>query len=137
LSGTGRGRGPGEGSDDRKSGTSPKEPEKVYDGLGGEGVMFGFSSIGPFELLLILVVALVVFGPKKLPEIGRAIGQAIRSFKEQSEKLTQELTLDEAAAPPPPAPPAAEAAAAPPALPAGPESPLPAPAPRARKKRKS
>jgi sec-independent protein translocase protein TatA len=99
--------------------------------------MFGFSSIGPFELLLILVVALVVFGPKKLPEIGRAIGQAIRSFKEQSEKLTQELTLDEAAAPPPPAPPAAEAAAAPPALPAGPESPLPAPAPRARKKRKS
>jgi sec-independent protein translocase protein TatA len=104
-------------------------------GCGGEGVMFGFSSIGPFELLLILLVALVVFGPKKLPEIGRAIGQAIRSFREQSEKLTQELTLDEAAAPPAPALPAAEAA--PPALPAGPESPLPAPAPRARKKRKS
>ncbi len=56
--------------------------------------MFGFSSIGPFELLLILVVALVIFGPKRLPEIGKAIGQAIRSLKEQSQKLTDELTLD-------------------------------------------
>lgn len=56
--------------------------------------MFGFSSIGPFELLLILVVALAIFGPKKLPEIGRAIGQAIRSFREQSQKLAEELTLD-------------------------------------------
>ena len=56
--------------------------------------MFGFGGIGPFELLLILVVALVVFGPKRLPEIGKAIGQAIRGLKEQSDKLTQELNMD-------------------------------------------
>ena len=58
--------------------------------------MFGFSAIGPFELLLILTVALIVFGPKKLPEIGKAIGKAIRGFREQTEKLTEELSVEEA-----------------------------------------
>ena len=70
--------------------------------------MFGFSSIGPFELLLILVVALVIFGPRKLPEIGKAVGQAIRSFREQSQKLTDELTLDTPEPPPLRKPAAAE-----------------------------
>jgi sec-independent protein translocase protein TatA len=35
----------------------------------------------PMHLLLILVIALVVFGPKKLPEIGKGLGEAIRGFK--------------------------------------------------------
>ncbi|MBC7343558.1 MAG: twin-arginine translocase TatA/TatE family subunit, partial [Clostridia bacterium] len=35
-------------------------------------------NIGPTELILILVVALIIFGPKKLPEIGRTIGAAVR-----------------------------------------------------------
>jgi sec-independent protein translocase protein TatA len=35
----------------------------------------------PTHLLVILVIALVVFGPKKLPELGKGLGQAIRGFK--------------------------------------------------------
>ncbi len=43
------------------------------------------------ELILILVIALVIFGPRKLPEIGKAIGNAIREFKKHSSKVTEEL----------------------------------------------
>jgi sec-independent protein translocase protein TatA len=50
-----------------------------------------FGRIGPTELILILAIALVVFGPKKLPEIGKAIGAALRNFRTHSEKLTDEL----------------------------------------------
>ena len=46
-----------------------------------------FGSIGPAELILIFVVALLVFGPKKLPEIGRSVGKAIREFKRTSEEI--------------------------------------------------
>lgn len=37
-------------------------------------------NLGPAELIIILAIALIVFGPKKLPEIGRGIGQAMREF---------------------------------------------------------
>lgn len=43
---------------------------------------------GP-DLLVILVIALIVFGPKKLPEIGRAIGNAMREFKKSSEAVRE------------------------------------------------
>ena len=46
-----------------------------------------FGSIGPAELILIFVVALIVFGPKKLPEIGRSVGKALREFKKTSEEI--------------------------------------------------
>jgi len=46
-----------------------------------------FGSIGPTELILIFVVALLVFGPKKLPEIGKSIGKAIREFRRTSEEI--------------------------------------------------
>jgi sec-independent protein translocase protein TatA len=46
-----------------------------------------FGSIGPAELLLIFVIALLVFGPKKLPEIGRSVGKAMREFKKTSEEI--------------------------------------------------
>lgn len=49
-----------------------------------------FSNIGVPGLILILVLALIIFGPKKLPEIGRAFGQTLREFK----KSTRELTSD-------------------------------------------
>ena len=39
-------------------------------------------NLGPGELLLILAIALVVLGPKKLPEAGRSLGKGLRSFKE-------------------------------------------------------
>ncbi len=50
-----------------------------------------FGRIGPMELILILVIALVIFGPKKLPEIGKAVGEAIRQFRKTSEKVTDEI----------------------------------------------
>jgi sec-independent protein translocase protein TatA len=40
-----------------------------------------FGSLGAPELVVIFVVALLVFGPKKLPELGRSLGEAIRGFK--------------------------------------------------------
>lgn len=39
-------------------------------------------SIGPMEIVIILVIALVVLGPRKLPEVGRSIGRGMREFKE-------------------------------------------------------
>lgn len=41
--------------------------------------------IGPPELILILIIVLMVFGPRKLPEIGKAIGDGIRQFKHSLE----------------------------------------------------
>ena len=38
-------------------------------------------NIGPRELIVVLVVALLVLGPKKLPEVGRSVGKGIREFK--------------------------------------------------------
>jgi sec-independent protein translocase protein TatA len=41
-----------------------------------------FGSIGPQELLIVLVIALVVLGPSKLPEMARSLGKGVREFKE-------------------------------------------------------
>jgi sec-independent protein translocase protein TatA len=43
--------------------------------------MFG-PQIGPMEIALVLIIALVVLGPKKLPEVGRSIGHGMREFKD-------------------------------------------------------
>lgn len=39
-------------------------------------------SIGPMELIIVLAIALIVLGPKKLPEVGRSIGRGMREFKD-------------------------------------------------------
>ena len=49
-----------------------------------------FSNIGVPGLILILVIALVIFGPKKLPEIGRAVGQTLSEFKKSARELTSD-----------------------------------------------
>jgi TatA/E family protein of Tat protein translocase len=46
-----------------------------------------FGSLGLPELLLIFVVALIVFGPRKLPEIGKTLGKALNEFKKASDEL--------------------------------------------------
>jgi len=50
--------------------------------------MFG---IGVPELLLILALALIVFGPGKLPEVGKAVGKSLSEFRNASRELEQEL----------------------------------------------
>ena len=40
------------------------------------------SNIGPMELVVILAIALIVLGPKRLPEVGKSLGRGLREFKE-------------------------------------------------------
>jgi TatA/E family protein of Tat protein translocase len=46
-----------------------------------------FGNIGLPELMVIMTIALLVFGPKKLPEVGRTIGKAIREFKKSTDEI--------------------------------------------------
>jgi Tat protein translocase TatB subunit len=58
-----------------------------------------FGNIGFPELLIIMAIALLVFGPKKLPEISRSIGRAVREFRRTSDeikgKIEQEIQASE------------------------------------------
>ncbi|WP_085992072.1 twin-arginine translocase TatA/TatE family subunit [Oceanobacillus senegalensis] len=48
------------------------------------------AGIGVPGLILILIIALVIFGPKKLPEIGKAAGQTLKEFKKSANDLTSD-----------------------------------------------
>ena len=50
------------------------------------------GGIGGIEVFIILVIALVIFGPQKLPEMGRSIGKAIREFKNAGTEIQDEIT---------------------------------------------
>jgi TatA/E family protein of Tat protein translocase len=50
-----------------------------------------FGSIGAPELIIILVIALIIFGPRKLPELGRSLGKSIGEFKKASNELRSTL----------------------------------------------
>ena len=60
-----------------------------------------FGRIGVGELVLILAIALIIFGPAKLPELGKVLGEAVRNFRKSSEKLGDEILSGENAARPP------------------------------------
>jgi len=51
-----------------------------------------FSSIGVPELLIVLVLALIIFGPAKLPEIGRAFGKTIKEFKKEATEIQKDIS---------------------------------------------
>jgi sec-independent protein translocase protein TatA len=53
-----------------------------------------FGPIGWPEIIIILIVALLLFGAKRLPEIGRSMGKAIREFKKSFKDVTDELDND-------------------------------------------
>jgi len=50
-----------------------------------------FGPIGMPELIIILVIALIIFGPRKLPELGRSLGKSINEFKKASNELRSTL----------------------------------------------
>jgi sec-independent protein translocase protein TatA len=50
-----------------------------------------FGRLGFWEILIIVVIALVVFGPKKLPDLGKALGRGIKEFKDATSKMADEI----------------------------------------------
>jgi sec-independent protein translocase protein TatB len=51
-------------------------------------------SVGPMEIIIVLALALLVFGPKRLPEMGRTLGRAAREFRKASDEVKGVLNLD-------------------------------------------
>jgi sec-independent protein translocase protein TatA len=52
-------------------------------------------NIGPTEIIIVIIIALVVFGPKRLPDMGRQIGKALREFRTATSDIRRETGLDE------------------------------------------
>jgi len=54
-------------------------------------------NIGPSELILVLILALVIFGPSKIPELGRTLGSGIREFRRATQEISTQFNsvLDE------------------------------------------
>jgi TatA/E family protein of Tat protein translocase len=87
-------------------------------------------NIGPGELIIVLIIALVVVGPGKLPDVGSALGKSIREFRKAATDVKESTSLDlqapaaaPAAAAPAAAAPLAQAAAATAAVPPAPAMP--------------
>ncbi len=54
--------------------------------------MFGFiGNFGPWELIIILVIVLIIVGPGKLPQVGQSLGKAIQSFRKAKDEDIDEL----------------------------------------------
>ncbi|MFT9598768.1 twin-arginine translocase TatA/TatE family subunit [Mesobacillus sp.] len=55
------------------------------------------QNIGIPGLILVLVISLIIFGPSKLPEIGKAFGSTLREFKKSTKDIMSDETIEEAA----------------------------------------
>lgn len=87
-------------------------------------------NVGPMELIIVLVIALLILGPGKLPEVGAAFGKTIREFRKASSDIQETTNLATApSAPAAPAAPAAPVAQAPAAAPSAPAASTDEPAP--------
>ena len=69
----------------------------------------GLPNIGPVELIIILVIALLILGPGKLPEVGASFGKTIREFRKAATDISDSTTINTKAATDPSTPPAAAA----------------------------
>lgn len=58
------------------------------------------GSLGPFELVMIFLLLLLLFGAKRIPEIARGLGKGIREFKDATSDIKRELHVDEPTTPP-------------------------------------
>ena len=85
-------------------------------------------NIGPLELVIILVIALLVLGPGKLPDVGAALGKSIREFRKASSDVQEAVNVSVDTSPLPPTP-AAPAAPIAPAVPAATQAPAATAAP--------
>jgi sec-independent protein translocase protein TatA len=61
-------------------------------------------NVGPGELILILIIAIVFIGPGRLPDVGAALGKSIREFRKASSDLTEATRIDTSPLPPTAAP---------------------------------
>jgi sec-independent protein translocase protein TatA len=59
-----------------------------------------FNNIGPMELIIVLVVALLVIGPKRLPEVGKSLGRGMREFKDSISGTSRDEEDDVDVSPP-------------------------------------
>ncbi|WP_028308293.1 twin-arginine translocase TatA/TatE family subunit [Desulfitibacter alkalitolerans] len=58
--------------------------------------MFGIlPTIGPMEIILILIIVLIIFGPGKLPQVGKSLGKAIRDFRGSVKEVEDVVKLDD------------------------------------------
>lgn len=71
------------------------------------------NGIGPGEIIIILIIALIVVGPGKLPDVGSALGKSIREFRKAATDVKESTSLDTTPAPAAPAAPAPAQVAAP------------------------
>ena len=78
---------------------------------------------GPLELVIILVIALLILGPGKLPDVGAALGKSIKEFRKASSDIQESVTVDTSPLPPTPAAPAAPIAQAAAPIAPAPEAP--------------
>ena len=53
----------------------------------------GIGNIGMSEMVIVFVIALIVFGPRRLPEIGRSLGSAMREFRRSLNQIQREIEL--------------------------------------------